>query len=282
MSPENVIITAKDNEYFDKIEAEQHTVIDIEQRAWYVATRDADFTDSEENMWQEYPSGPVEAFQVSSEGCYYTKQMTAVRKQGRILRIPVLNQPVNTFWDIGNSDGCAIWLHQLVGMEDRFIGYYEAHGEDLKHYVAYLQSTGHLWNKHFLPHDAGHQRLSTDNRSIEKQLNDLGIRNTVIVPVTSSINAGIQITRERMTTAYFDENACKDGIARLTNYKKRWNANAGRWSDEPLHDANSEGADAFRQWAQAKDAGLVTMLGSAPRPPIVGGHRAQDNMFGML
>lgn len=282
MSPENVIITNKDHDYFDKIEVEQNTVIDIEQRAWYVATRDADFTDSEENMWQEYPSGPVEAFQVSSEGCYYTKQMTTVRKQGRILKIPVLNQPVNTFWDIGNSDGCAIWLHQLVGMEDRFIGYYEAHGEDLKHYVAYLQSTGHLWNKHFLPHDAGHQRLSTDNRSIEKQLNDLGIRNTVIVPVTSSINAGIQITRERIATAYFDENACKDGIARLTNYKKRWNANAGRWSDEPLHDANSEGADAFRQWAQAKDAGLVTMLGSAPRPPTIQGHRPQDNMFGML
>ena len=123
MSPENVIITSKDNQYFDAVEAEMRTNIDAEQRAWYVATRDADFVGNEDNMLQEYPSTPKEAFEVSSEGCYYTTQLTLARKQGRVLRMPVLNVPVNTFWDIGNSDGTAIWFHQQVGMEDRFIGY---------------------------------------------------------------------------------------------------------------------------------------------------------------
>lgn len=281
MDPAGVVITDKDHAYFDKVEAENKTTIDIEQRAWYVATRDADFVGKEENMWQEYPSSPKEAFQVSSEGCYYTNQMTAIRKQGRILRIPVTNAPVNTFWDIGNSDGCAIWFHQQVGMEDRFIGYYEAHGEDLKHYVRYLQETGHIWNKHFLPHDADHKRLSERNKSTKEMLQDLGLRNIVIVPVTPSINAGIQLTREHMQTCYFDEVGCKEGIKRLSGYKKKWNSSSGRWSDEPLHDANSEGADAFRQFAQSKSAGLITLVGSV-RQPTVRGFSPTDSMFGTL
>lgn len=262
MDPENAVITNKDNQYFDKIEAEMGCVLDDDQCAWYVATRDADFVGSEENMLQEYPSTPKEAFEVSAEGCYYTNQLTIVRKQGRVLRIPVLNVPVNTFWDVGNSDGTAIWFHQQVGMEDRFIGYYEEHGEDLTHYMRELQRRGFLWNKHFLPHDAKHARLSLNNKSIEQQLHGLGLRNMVIVPVTPTINAGIQLTRQQMASCYFDEVECKDGLLRLAGYKKKWNASTGRWSDEPCHDTNSEGADAFRQFAQAKAGGLITMVGS--------------------
>jgi hypothetical protein len=261
MATANVLITPKDHEYFDRIEATEQCALDDEQRAWYVATRDTDFAGSAERMWQEYPSTPREAFQVSTEGCYYTDQLTAARKKGRILSIPEISVPVNTFWDIGNSDGCAIWLHQQVGMEDRFVGYIEAHGETLKHYVAELQKTGHVWNKHFLPHDAAHKRLSDTNKSTKQMLEDIGLRNIVIVPVITDVNTGIQITREAFGSAYFDEAGCKLGLQRLENYKKRWNAQDARWSDEPKHDANSEGADAFRQWAQAKSANLITKSG---------------------
>jgi hypothetical protein len=261
MKPEGVTITAKDHEYFDKIEVDANTTIDLEQRAWYVATRDSDFVGKEESMWQEYPSTPKEAFQVSIEGCYYTKQLTLVRKQGRILRIPEVSVPVNTFWDIGNSDGCAIWMHQQVGMEDRFIGYFEAHGETLKFYVKHLQDTGHIWNKHFLPHDADHKRLSDTNKSIKDMLKDLGLQNLEVVPVISDINTGIQMVREYFSSCYFDVD-CKDGLSRLENYKKKWNKHDSRWSDEPSHDENSEGADAFRTFAQAKSGKLITMAGS--------------------
>jgi hypothetical protein len=261
MATDNVLLTPKDHEYFDRIEVAEQCKLDDQQRAWYVATRDTDFAGSAERMWQEYPSTPKEAFQVSTEGCYYTDQLTQARKKGRVLSIPDLSVPVNTFWDIGNSDGCAIWLHQQVGMEDRFIGYIEAHGETLKHYVHELQATGHVWNKHFLPHDAAHKRLSDTNKSTEQMLRDLGLQNIVIVPQITDINTGIQITREAFGSAYFDESGCKQGLQRLENYKKKWNATDGRWANEPKHDSNSEGADAFRQWAQAKSAGLITKSG---------------------
>src|SRR6185437_10608829 len=56
MSPEHVVITSKDNEYFDSVESTMRTALDMEQRAWYVATRDSDFVGNEDNMLQEYPS----------------------------------------------------------------------------------------------------------------------------------------------------------------------------------------------------------------------------------
>lgn len=257
MSSENVIMTERDHEYFDHIQVEMKTDIDLCQRAWYVATRDADFIGNEDNMKQEYPSSPTEAFEVSSEGCYYTKQLTQARKDGHVLRIPKLSIPVNTFWDVGSSDGTAIWFHQRVGMEDRFIHYHEEHGEDLSYYAKYLQDTGYVFGKHYLPHDAGHVRLGKKNESIEKQLKDLGLTNTRVLDRTDSINAAIQLTRKHMASAYFDEVGCKDGLLRLQAYKKSWNRSAGRWGDEPCHDANSEGADAFRQFAQANEAGLI-------------------------
>lgn len=258
--PDGVVIGQKDRDYFESIEQKIGRNIDHPRRAWYVLKRDE--IGGQENMYQEYPSTPEESFMQSTEGAYYTNQLTAARKQGRIVRIPVVSNPVNTFWDIGNSDGTAIWFHQTVGLEDRFIRYYEAHGEDLKHYIKYLQDTGYIWNKHFLPHDADHARLGMSNKSIREMLEELGLRNVEIVERIDSIQAGIQLVRDNFSTAFIDEQECSLGIQRLENYKKKWNVKQGRWSDEPLHDANSEGADAFRQWAQAKDSGLITQAGA--------------------
>lgn len=267
-----VIVTDKDNEYFDQIEVEADTKLSPGQRRWYVATRDADFSGDPEKMWQEYPSTPKEAFQVSTEGNYYGKDMTQVRKRGGICRVPVLDAPVNTFWDIGNSDGCAVWFHQELAGEDRFIGYYEGHGETLLHYVKVLTDTGYLFNKHFLPHDAAHKRLSDTNKSTEQMLQALGLRNTVIVPIITDLNTGIQMTRKHLKGAYFDEVLTKDGVNRIDNYKKRYSTKDNRYIDEP-NKANgcSEGADALRQWAQAKEAGMIVLAGTnydyTPPPP---------------
>lgn len=276
MPAHNVSITFKDHGYFDAVEGEADTVLDMEQRAWYVATRDADYPDNPERMWQEYPSTETEAFQTSFDGKYYAKQIATMRKDGRVLDIPVLDVPVNTFWDIGNSDGCAIWFHQQIGMEDRFINYYEAHGEDLREYVKQLKKTGFLFNKHFLPHDADHHRLSDDNRSTEEMLNDLGVTDTEIVPRIDNLNNGILLVRKHLKSCFFDKTGCdteregdgegqRPGLVRLANYKKTWNPRDGRWREDlpNKQDGNSEGADAFRQFAQAKEEGLITIKGKA-------------------
>jgi hypothetical protein len=201
--------------------------------------------------------------------------MLAMRKRGGITRVPVLDLPVNTFWDIGNSDGCAIWFHQELRGEDRFIGYFEAHGEDLRHYVKALQELGYLYGTHYLPHDAAHRKLSDYNRSVEEQLSDLLPGHSfVIVPVITELITGIYSTRKHMKSCYIDEVACAKGISRLENYRKRFNQAEQRYTDMPdKSNGCSEGADAFRQWAQAKELGMVSYTAAKsgsrykPAPP---------------
>lgn len=262
------VITERDHEYFNRVEVAMNTLLSIEQRTWYVATKDADFSGAEEKMWQEYPSTPEEAFQVSTDGNYYINQMTAVRKQSRICTVPILNKPVYTFWDIGNSDGCAVWFMQSVGLEDRFIDYMEAHGEDLSYYALELQRKGYVFAKHFLPHDASHVRLGTKNKSTVDMLKDLGLKDIVVVPQTPDITLGIQQTRDAINSSWFDSERCKLGIQRLDNYKKKWNQKDGRWSSHPVHDINSEGADAFRQFGQAKANNMIATQAVKPSPNI--------------
>lgn len=265
MDSSMVSISPEQHEYFDEVETIVErdmgiTVkIDVDQRAWYVATIEADFEGADDRMWQEYPSYPAEAFQVSTDGNYYAKDMALLRKRGGITDVPELDMPVNTFWDIGNSDGCAIWFHQDSNGQDRFLDYYEAHGETLKHYVAKLKEKGYVFDTHYLPHDATHERLSDFNKSTLQMLQDLmpGER-FVVVPRISYLMDGIQQTRACMRNYYFDQTNCKLGIDRLDGYKKRWNNTESRYVDQPdKSNGCSEGADALRQHAQAKMAGLI-------------------------
>lgn len=257
IDPDGVVITDKDNEYFDKVEVDNGCEISIEQRAWWVSTRDSHFSGEEEKMWQEYPSTSKEAFQRSTEGCYYTVQITAARKQGRIGNVPHRpGYPVNTFWDIGHGDGTAIWLHQRVGQFDNFIKFIEGWGEPYSYFVSELQKTGYIWGTHWLPHDGNHIKQGMNQSlSPKTMLETLGLKNVMIVPRVDDISHGIQATRDAFGNCWFDETGCKDGIVHLESYKKAWNNSAQCFMDHPRHDIHSEGADSFRQFAQGyKDA----------------------------
>lgn len=256
-NPDDVVLTPKDHLYFDKIESEAKCIISIEQRAWWVMTRDSEFSGEEEKMWQEYPSTPKEAFQKSKEGCYYTVQMTKARKEGRITNVPHREGiPVNTFWDIGSGDGTGIWLHQKVGQADHFIGYIEGWGESYSYFVKELSKLDYSWGVHYLPHDAKHVRQDTMvNISPADKLEGLGLKDIEIVPRVDDISHGIQSTRDSFSSCWIDEVKCKDGIIHLDSYRKRWNNTTARFMDAPVHDIHSECADAFRQFGQLTASG---------------------------
>lgn len=256
MDPATVIITDKDRDYFDALEASEDVTITPEQRAWYVATRNTDFPNNHERMWQEYPSTPAEAFQKSTEGTYYINELAAARKQGRITVVQwEQSLPVNTFWDLGLNDEMTIWFHQRVGTQNRFIRYYENTGESFAHYVAYMQSLGYIWGQHYLPHDGATQRLgTTSNQTPEQMLYELGLRNIEIVPRIERVITGIQMVRDEFASCWFDEKNCDTGIKHLENYRKDWDARLSVWKDIPRHDKASNGADALRCFAQGYTA----------------------------
>ena len=253
----SVPVSAKDHQYFDSVELTSGVKLDAEQRAWYVQTRDTQFAGQEDMMWREYPSTPEECWKASVEGAYYTAQLSAARKAGRIGAYHyVPGHAVNTFWDIGNSDGTAVWLHQRIENADRFFAFVEDWGEPYAHYVSQLRAMaerhpGWRWGSHYLPHDTKHERQGMlTNQSAKEMLEQLGLRRVVIVPRIPDIIIGINATRTAFAAYHFDEAGCKEGLAHLANYRKTWNENAERWSDEPCHDVHSEAADALRQHGQ--------------------------------
>ncbi len=258
--PGAAVITQKDLEHFAEVEATMGCTLDQQQRNWYVATRESEFSGDPELMWQEYPSTPDEAFKVSTEGTYYAVQLTAARKAGRIGFFPhVASEPVNTFWDIGSGDGTAVWLHQRLGGENRFIGFIEGWGEPYSYFTNQLQQLGYVWGTHYLPHDAGHERQQGDAVMAPiDMLRKLSIGGRwEIVPRVGEIQHGIQAVRDVFGQCTFDEAGCKDGLAHLAQYRKKWNAKLGTWSALPLHNIHSEAADAFRQFAQGYRSGSV-------------------------
>lgn len=249
-------LTDKDKKYFDELEAKIGRAIDMAHKRWYVQTRDADFSGDDEKMWQEYPGTPDEAFQVSTEGTYYAQQLALARKQGHICVVPHASGiPVNTFWDIGSSDGTAIWLHQKVGLTHRFIGFIEGWGEPYDYFAKEMQKTQYLWGTHYVPHDVMHKRQQ--GKVVKAPITDLKALaiggEWHVVPVIDDLQTGIQLVRSVFSQCWFDAVACDAGIKHLEGYRKQWNERLACWSDKPVKNVHTEAADALRQFAQSHE-----------------------------
>lgn len=256
---DSVAVSPEDNDYFDQVEAEiTPNNIPVERRRWWVSHRDNSFGGEDERMWQEYPSTVEEAFKTSTEGVYYAKQLAAARKAHRIGLFPhIAGRPVDTYWDIGSSDGTGIWLIQKIGGERRCIRYIEGWEEHYSYFTGELQKLGYQWGTHHLPHDAQAKRQQVDK--VVSPLDELkGTRlggKWVTVPKVDDVQHGIQMTRQAFSSLTFDEAGCKKGLDHLKNYRKMWNRRTGRWGDTPEKAAgHSEAADALRQFAQAGGA----------------------------
>jgi len=192
----------------------------------------------------------------TADGAYYAEQMSALRGADRIRQVAYEpSVPVNTFWDLGWNDTTAIWWHQFVAGEHRFLRSYEMGGEPLDHYAQVIQSAGYTYDRHYLPHDAEHKSLQT-GRSVLEILRDLlpGHRFDV-VPRVNNVLEGIHETRMKLAgNVYFDAEGCESGIRALENYRKKYNEKLGVFTSQPLHDQYSNLADAFRQWGQGYQA----------------------------
>lgn len=189
---------------------------------------------------------------VELEGAIYAEQYAIAMEEGRICRVPIETKtPVNTFWDIGQNDAMAIWFHQRVGLEDRFIDYFEARHQPLDFFCNRLQELGYRYDTHYLPHDAKHKRVGRhENESFEELFKEMVHAGEVeVVERVDSLRNGIEITRQVWPGCYFDETRCKLGLKALRNYRYKISPETGVAMQKPLHDWASNGADGFRQFA---------------------------------
>jgi hypothetical protein len=254
MGADGVHIGEADAKYFRKLEIEAGITLTPEQKAWYVKKRETLGRD----MKREYPSTPKEAFEQAVEGAIYGEEMTFMREHGRIVELPIDPlEPVNTFWDLGSNDLTAIWLHQQIGHWHHFIGYMSDSHVGLRKWSQQLEDFKaehgfERWGKHWLPHDGNAERQGEEIESAFSILTKkLGVKGVEIVPRVSECSIGIDLTRDAMKKgARICSVKCAQGIKALDAYQYIWDEKRGMWSAEPYHNWASNGADAFRQWAQ--------------------------------
>lgn len=238
-------ITNDDHRYFDAIEVEMNCTLLAGQRAWYVKKRQT----QRGGMKREYPSTPAEAFEASVEGAYFVTEMQKVREQGRICKIPILNKPVDTSWDLGVGDAMAITFWQTVGAERRAIDYYENSGEGFEHYARILNEKGYIYGRHRFPHDGDTRSLGAIAKTKREWAEEAGIRPVDIVPRIATEGAGIEASRALLPQVYFDEERCQRLIQCLDNYRKDWDDKYGIWKDKARHDEFSHGYKSFETGA---------------------------------
>lgn len=190
------------------------------------------------------------------DGAIFAEEIRLANEQHRITRVPlVAGVPVDTFWDLGQSDNTAIWFVQQVGMEFRLVDYYQSCGQKMPHYIDHIASKNYLYNNHHLPHDAMHDQLAASS-SVEDQLKvalkanaKLG-NDVVIVPRIPHKYQAIDAARLILGQCVFDKEKTKDGLQCLRHSAYRRNNDTGKVSKEPVHDIWSHGADAFMCFAQ--------------------------------
>lgn len=258
LDPEGIVTTREMGEYFDKLESEG-IALDPEQRAWYIKKAEQQGDD----MFREYPSTAAEAFQASVEGAYFSTQMTKMRKEGRICRIPILGAPVYTTWDLGYDDSMTITFWQDVGMERRAIDYYENTGEGFDHYARILSERGYNYERHYMPHDADHHMLNRQATTRKQEAMSAGIRPIEVMKRIDTEQSGIEASRRFMPNVYIDEVRCSRLIQCLDNYRKEWDDKRGVFKDHPLHDWASHGYKSFETAAirpERKSSGPVNVV----------------------
>jgi hypothetical protein len=129
----------------------------------------------------------------------------------------------------------------MAGRELHWIDYIEGTGKKLSHYTDLLhlkaRTGGYSFRAHLLPHDVEVRELGT-GYSRRHELVGLLAEPVITVP-NHSTEDGISATRGALGVSWFDEDACRRGLARLRSYRR------GK-SGVAIPDEAEDAADAFR------------------------------------
>lgn len=222
--------------------ASETGIIDPEELA------DAKKQMSEEEFNQEYEC----SFEGSTLGAYYSDLIQQAKRENRVGRVPYDPAiPVFTAWDLGISDSMAVWSYQKVFKEIHVINYDEFTGMGIPQIWKLLKERPYVYDTHFWPHDGAARELTT-GKSRQETAEKLGMR-PILIAKRLSISDGINAARNILGRCWFDSDNCHRGIVCLEEYKKKWDDKLQVFSDKPLHNQFSHGADGFRTLAMTLD-----------------------------
>lgn len=223
---------------------------------WFPDVLRQDMEDDKRKNLKEYENVWEGKCKQAVDGAIFAEELRSCAEEHRITRVALqAGVPINTFWDLGQSDNTAIWFVQIVGMEYRLVDYYQASGHKMAHYIEVLADRGYKYDEHCLPHDADYE-LQAAQSSIKQQLlkavqNNPKLGNTVrIVPRVPKKALGIDAARTIFGQCLFNKETTADGLQCLRHYAYIKDTETGKTSKEPKHDDWSHGSDAFLCFAQ--------------------------------
>jgi hypothetical protein len=159
----------------------------------------------------------------------------------------------------------SIWFCQVEGREIFLIDYYEEASKGLLHFISHVKNKPYGYSNHWAPHDIKKSQDS-DSGQVTTRWNvarDLGIEFRV-VPMIPLMD-GIDSARAVIPRCYFDRIKCDQGIRALINYHREFNMKTQDYRNNPVHDASSHGADAFRYLSIIVDREIQSqIIGSRP------------------
>lgn len=188
------------------------------------------------NVWEGTTRNTV-------DGAVFGKEMDQAELDGRITNVPYdPSKPCHAIYDLGWADNTACWIIQFVGFEIRVLRYFEDSQKTIQHYLSLMQTFGYIYDTIWLPHDAAAKSLGT-GKSIEEIVRATGLKVQILdrVPIADSINAA----RTIFPRCYFDRKNTEEGLNCLRHYRYDVDEH-GTFSQKPLHDIYSHGADAWR------------------------------------
>lgn len=200
--------------------------------------------DSYEHVWEG-------AYATSVKGAYFTKQLSAMKREGRLGRVaadPLMKRRL--FVDIGgtgrNADAFTMWGAQFIGREVRVLHYYEQVGQAIEHHLAWMREHGYVPENTeiFLPHDGGtHDKVY--DVSYESALAAAGYSVTVVPNQgRGAAIARVNAARRIFPSVWMNEDTTAPGVEALGWYHEKWDEERDIGLG-PEHDWASHGADSF-------------------------------------
>jgi len=185
------------------------------------------------------------SFEAATKGAYYSEQLSAMRQQDRICKVPYETKlPVYTAFDPGDNT-TAIAFFQVYGKEIRFIGAEEYFSPSTEAIYASITGKPYQYGKHFLPFDATVNQKAVGMSFID-QLRKMGLNNVVNLPQQKTKMEGIKLVQSAFASFWVDESLEKSLIAPLSSYAPAFSEERNTYSREPEHNWASHMSDAVR------------------------------------
>ncbi len=255
------VLQAVDNEagkYFAKLEKELDILLTVEQKNFWVIQH----RELMDDIYQEYPATPAEAFAASRDGTYYAKLFNkhVVDAKRIVVGLYDKNLDVEVHFDLGVDDYFVMVFKQWYRGAYRIIDEYWNNGYDLDHYIDVAEERGYNIVAYRFPHDIAVRNLGISDGSgakaksreqlVRAYFKEKGITARIVKEKRdASVANSIEVVRSMIKNMWIDAK-CEYLIACFLNYSKEWDDRLLVWKKTPRHDEYSHGADCLRSVAQ--------------------------------